>query len=191
MRPEDGVGTFRERITVERPGWPVVSVTITRSGSVATVEGISGLQSGDYVQIAGATPTDYNGVKQVTVDGSPVAVTFPIDSGVSTPATGSITAQFQKDAQGGERPSWIEFATMPAAMAPLSNYERPQTTPPALMTTQITRFKVRVMSGLSALMRVRWTPVWPPESVEQVLQIQQVLPEGDGRRFVTLECVGP
>jgi head-tail adaptor len=192
MKLEDGVGTFRERITVERPGWPELSVTITRSGSVATITGWADWQDGDYVLIAGAAQGAYNGTKQVTVSGSPEDATFPVDASTDTPATGTITAQFVTDAQGGVRPSWTTVAAdLPAAMAPLSAMESLRQMPQALMTTRTTRFKVRVVAGLSEVMRVRWTPVWPAESAEQTLQIQGVIPEGDGRRFLFLECVGP
>lgn len=191
MRSDTGVGVMRERIEVEAKGWSALTVTIARVGAVATITALVAheWQSGDYVTVAGASPSDYNGVKQVTVTGAMTA-TFAISSGVSTPPTGTITATFLKDAQGTVRDSWVSVALMPAAVAPLSAQER-LAQPPALMTTRFTRFQVRNIAGLSEQQRVRWTPVHPPESPEQVLQITGVLPVDDGRRFLYLECVGP
>lgn len=191
MRTNAGVGAMRERIEVEAKGWPALVVTIARVGAVATITTLVAhdWQSDDYVTVAGASPADYNGVKQVTVTG-PTTATFAIGSGVSTPPTGTITATFLKDAQGSVRDSWVLVALMPAAVAPLSAQER-LAQPPALMTTRFTRFQVRNIAGLSEQQRVKWTPVWPPESAEQVLQITGVVPVDDGRRFLFLECVGP
>lgn len=191
MRGDMGVGAMRERIEVERQGWAALVVTMARVGAVATVTALvaHNWQSGDYVTVAGATPADYNGVKQVTVTGANTA-TFAIGSGVATPPTGTITATFLKDAQGSVRDSWVLVALMPAAVAPLSAQER-LAQPPALLTTRFTRFMVRNVAGLNEQQRVKWTPVNPPESPEQVLQIQGVLPVEDGRRFLFLECVGP
>lgn len=191
MRSNAGVGAMRERIEVEAKGWAALVVTIARVGAVATITALVAhdWQSGDYVTIAGATPSDYNGVKQVTVINSTEA-TFPIGSGVSTPPSGPITAMFLKDAQGTVRDSWVLVALMPAAVAPLSAQER-LAQPPALMTTRFTRFLIRNVAGLNEQQRVKWTPVNPPESPEQVLQIQGVVPADDGRRFLFLECVGP
>lgn len=186
------MGLMRERITVESPGWAAIVVTITRMGAVATITASAehGWQSGDYVLIAGASPSAYNGVKAVTVTGD-MAATFAVDSGASTPATGTITAQFQKDGQGGVRPSWIEFARMPAAEMPISADERMRmgSAVPAMLTARLTRFKVRAIAGLNEQQRVRRTPVWPPGSPEEVFQITGVLPFEDGRRFKLLECV--
>lgn len=191
MRPDAGVGVMRERIEVEAKGWSALVVTIARSGLVATITAVvdHDWQSGDYVTITGASPSDYNGVKQVTVTGDMTA-TFAIGGSVTTPATGSILATFLKDSQGYVRESWSLWALMPAAVAPLSAQER-LAQPPALMTTRFIRFMVRNIAGLSEQQRVKWTPVHPPESPEQILQITGVLPVDDGRRFLFLECVGP
>lgn len=192
MNTGAGVGMMRERITVERPGWPSLVVTITRVGTVATITALvaHNWQSSDYVTVAGATPTDYNGVKQVTVTG-PTTATFAIGGSVATPPTGTITATFLKDAQGSVRDSWVEVATLAAAVVPLTRQER-LAQPPALMTTGFIRFGVWNRAGLNEQQRVRWTPTHPPESPEQIVQITGVVqPPSEDRRFLMLECVGP
>ena len=68
------------------------SVTITRSGSTATVSHTAhGLKVGDKVLISGANQVEYNGVNTVT------AVTtnsydYTVSGSPTTPATGTITA---------------------------------------------------------------------------------------------------
>lgn len=191
MRTNAGVGAMRERIEVERQGWPtlVVSVADVSGGVQLTTAVPHGWESGDYITVAGdGSPSDLNGVHQVTVT-SPTTATVPLEAGVGSPAPEGITATFLKDAQGSVRDSWVLVALMPAAVVPLSAQER-LAQPPGLMTTRFTRFQVRNMAGLNEQQRVRWTPVHPPESAEQVLQIQGVVPVDDGRRYLFLECVG-
>lgn len=69
------------------------SVTsITRSGVTATVtQTAHGFATGDYVLIAGAVETDYNGVFSIAVTGVD-EYTYVVANAPSTPATGTITA---------------------------------------------------------------------------------------------------
>lgn len=70
------------------------SVTsLTQSGGVATaVVTAHGYSDGDPVTIAGATPSGYNGTFNITyVDAN--TFTFPASSGLSSPASGTITSQ--------------------------------------------------------------------------------------------------
>lgn len=70
-----------------------VTVTITRSGYVATVTQTGhGYAVGDETVIAGATELDYNGVQ--TIESVPTAntFTFTVEGSPITPATGTITA---------------------------------------------------------------------------------------------------
>ncbi len=191
MNTNAGCGVLRERIEVERKGWPVLSVTIADdvAGALITATVPHNWQSGDYIEVAGAgSPTD--GVHQVTVTG-PTTATFPLGAGVGSPPPDNVTATYLKDAQGSVRDSWVSVALMPAAVVPLSAQER-LAQPPALMTTRFTRFQVRNITGLNEQQRVRWTPTHPPESPEQILQITGVVqPPSDDRRFLMLECVGP
>lgn len=193
MRKTAGVGAMCERIDVDEKGWAALVVTIAQIAGLATITALVAheWQSGDYVTVAGATPSDYNGVKQVTVTGDMTA-TFTIGSGVSTPPTGTITATFLKDAQGSVRDSWVLVAEdLAAAVVPLSAQER-LAQPPALMTTRFIRFQVHNRAGLVEQQRVRWTPTNPEGSSEQVLQITGVVqPPSEDRRFLMLECVGP
>lgn len=70
------------------------SVTgITRSSSTATVTTAAahGLQIGDVIEIASADQSEYNGVKVVLTVPTTTTLTFAVDSGATTPATGTIT----------------------------------------------------------------------------------------------------
>lgn len=66
--------------------------SITRASQTATVTCAAnhGLATGDYVRIAGAVETEYNGVYQVTVTGA-TTFTYTVVGTPSTPATGTIT----------------------------------------------------------------------------------------------------
>lgn len=78
-------------------GWPYQeSVTsITQSAGVATATHTAhGLSTNDWVLISGVTNGElYNGVHQITVTGVNT-YTFSVDSGLTSPATGTITATF-------------------------------------------------------------------------------------------------
>ncbi len=70
------------------------TVTITRSGSTATVSHTShGLQTNDYVQIVGADQPEYDGVKLITVTGAN-SYTYTVSGSPATPATGTIKSTF-------------------------------------------------------------------------------------------------
>lgn len=64
--------------------------SMTRSGSTATVVTSSphGLQEGNAALVIGANETEYNGEVQVSVVNG-TTLTFAVDAGASTPATGS------------------------------------------------------------------------------------------------------
>jgi hypothetical protein len=68
------------------------SVTITRSGSTATVAHTAhGLVTNDKVVVRGADQQEYNGVFQITVTGVN-AYTYAVTGTPATPATGTITS---------------------------------------------------------------------------------------------------
>lgn len=78
-------------------GFNVNSVsTLTQTGGVATAttSGTNGFAIGDWVEVAGATPTAYNG--RVKVTGKPGAnqFTYAIDAGTASPASGTMTAKY-------------------------------------------------------------------------------------------------
>lgn len=65
------------------------TVTITQSAGTATVTHTAhGLVTGNYVVISGAVPEGYNRQAQITVTGVN-AYTYAVDSGLSSPATGT------------------------------------------------------------------------------------------------------
>lgn len=73
---------------------PTASISsLTSSGTTATATVNAGhpYKSGDYVTIAGATPTGYNLTAVVTVTSS-TQFTYTVASGLTTPATGTITS---------------------------------------------------------------------------------------------------
>lgn len=86
---EEGVWSQWTSLTA---GSPVSVSSITRSGDIATVVATShGFSDGAPVLMAGATPSDYNGIKQITyVDAN--TFTFDVTGSPTTPATGTITA---------------------------------------------------------------------------------------------------
>jgi len=83
-------------VTSTAGGWPFEEAvtSITQSAGTATVTHTAhGLSTNDWVLIEGASPELYNGVRQITVTGVNT-YTYSCDSGLSSPATGSITATF-------------------------------------------------------------------------------------------------
>jgi hypothetical protein len=80
-------------VTSGAGGYPFEdSVTITQTAGTATVTHTGhGLSTNQWVVIMGANEAAYNGVKQITVT-TANAYTFTIDSGTSSPATGTITS---------------------------------------------------------------------------------------------------
>ncbi len=70
------------------------SVTITRSGSTATVTHTAhGLRTGQKVFITGANQIEYNGIHSITVTGTN-AYTYTVSGTPTSPATGTITSTF-------------------------------------------------------------------------------------------------
>lgn len=67
---------------------------IVRSGTTATVTTTSahGYEQNDYVTIAGADQSEYNGAFRVQSAPTTTTFTITVDSGATTPATGTITA---------------------------------------------------------------------------------------------------
>lgn len=85
--------TIRENIwrcPFDSNGEFVVS-SLTQTGGTATLVSTvnHGLSTGDYVYIAGADQTEYNGSFQITVTNA-TTFTFAVDSGATSPATGTL-----------------------------------------------------------------------------------------------------
>jgi hypothetical protein len=96
--------TLTSYTAINNPGAPTVTPTyaviqnvtsITRSSNTATVTTTAahGYSTGDYVTIAGATQSDYNGIYQITVL-STTTFTYTVANTPVTPATGTITASY-------------------------------------------------------------------------------------------------
>lgn len=66
----------------------VTSITQSSGTATCTTTAAHGLETGDNVVIRGAQPDGYNKVATVTVSSTTV-FTYPVDSGLSTPATGT------------------------------------------------------------------------------------------------------
>lgn len=86
-------------------GYTAASVTgITRSGSVATATLASAnttMRNGDYITIAGADQSEYNGEHQITVLSS-TQLSFTVSGTPATPATGTIA--YKKSPAGWTKP---------------------------------------------------------------------------------------
>lgn len=187
------VGMMVERLQVEENNPPAFTVSsLTRASNVATATTATahGYVTGDYVTIAGATPAGYNGKFKVTVTG-PSSFTYLVASTtLVTPATGSITVTYVSDSMGGQNQGWRSVGGLePAELLPtIRSWEVLQNT--ALQSEMDYRFRIRRRIDITAAMRVRWIPMWPPGAPEQVLQISGVALDDDGRRFQILECKG-
>jgi head-tail adaptor len=178
----------RERLVVltSTPADLAVS-TLTRSGAVATLTTAAphGYATGDYATVAGATPAAYNGKVKVTVTGDQ-ACTYAIAGSPTTPATGTITATYASDAQGGREETWRTVDTIAAEQVEIRATERLQL---QAVSAQVDyRFRARVRSDLTPKMRILWTPSWPASAARKTLEIQAVRPEGDGRGWMVLDA---
>jgi hypothetical protein len=92
----DGTKVSGARVFLETDtGGPLpyqASVSITQSAGTATVSHTAhGLSTNQYVVVRGANQEEYNKVAQITVT-SANAYTYSVDSGATTPATGSPVA---------------------------------------------------------------------------------------------------
>lgn len=85
-------------ITVEghTVGSDISVSTLTQIAGTATCTtgAAHGFSNDEWVYIEGANETEYNGIVQVTVTGS-TTFTYTVDSGATSPATGTITATSQ------------------------------------------------------------------------------------------------
>ncbi|HXO84389.1 MAG TPA: head-tail adaptor protein [Gemmatimonadales bacterium] len=181
-----GAGDLRERLVIQENVWPAIAVAITRVGTTATATSsiAHDYVTGDYVTVAGATPSGYNGRFPVTVTG-PTTFTYVVDGALVTPATGTVTTTFAMDAHGARRDRWSTKTTIRAQLLPKGANERLQQ---ATVVSQVDlRFKVRRRGDITTAMRASWRPSWPGGQA-QTLEIHGVLPFGDGRQWMALEC---
>ena len=182
------IGALLERLVIQQHDAPSIAIaSLTRASSTATVTTASphGFATDDYVTIAGAVPAGYNGRVKVTVV-SALVFTFTASAALSTPGSGTMTAVYVSDAQGGRAIAWTTVDTVPAELQPLRAMERLQVK--AIGSQVDLRFRVRVRTDITPQMRVLWTPRWPAGADAQTLEIHGVLPFEDGRRWMLLEC---
>lgn len=78
------------RVNAFGPSAAVTTLTQAAGLATCTTTAVHGLSTGDFVRIEGANETHYNSVHQVTVTGGST-FTFAVDSGATSPATGTIT----------------------------------------------------------------------------------------------------
>ena len=182
------IGQMRERLALQSPDPVALTVTsLTQAAGLATATTATahGFASGDYATIVGATPAGYGGQVKVTVT-SPTVFTFAVSSTLTTPSTGAITATFARDALGGPKPTYTTVDTVAAEAVPIRALERLQAA--AIQAETAYRFRIYARADVTAKWRVLWTPGFPAGSPLHTLQIHGVIPDGDGRRFMLIEC---
>lgn len=181
------IGALTERVVIQQNVHTTFSVSsLTRSGTTATAttSAAHGYTSTEYVTIAGAVETAYNGKVKVTVTGG-TTFTYSVSGSPATPATGTITALYASDAQGGRRGGWTTLATEWAESVPMRWLERIQVR--AVTTNQEYRFRLRYKPTVTPQMRLQWTPSWDYDAVQKNLEIHGVVVDRNPQ-FMILEC---
>ena len=106
--------------------------------------------------------------------------------GLASPATGTPTATYESDAQGGRRTVWRTVATLWAELVPVRAWE--QLLGAGLQAQVDYRFRtwrrIDVTAGMSAL----WTPSWPAGAPTVTIDIHGVLPDRETPALMVLEC---
>jgi SPP1 family predicted phage head-tail adaptor len=150
---------------------PIAVSAVTRVGTVATVDlgQPHGFNDGDYVEIAGAVPSAYNGEVQIDATDAD-SFTFTVSGNPATPATGTITALFKSDAQGGQGTGWRTHVTVSGHMHPLSASESLQ----AEAIQSIVRYEAEIeyRPDITPKMKLQWIPF--RHTTPKVLEIHGV-----------------
>lgn len=184
-----GIGPLRERLTIQtdRPLAVEISALTWATGLVSvTTRTAHGYGTGDYVTVAGASPSGYNGKVKITVTGAS-ALTYPVTGPLTTPATGALTATYAQDTHAGRSGlTWRDIARIPAEFLPLKTYERLQRS--AIEDGLVCRFRVRARADLRAGMRAVWKALWPNGSRALTMLIKGVEPDGADRAYMFLSC---
>lgn len=186
--PAATIGRMVEQLVIQTPtpqAFTLASLTRSSTTATATTNAAHGYSTGDYVTIAQASPDGYNGKVKITVTSTTV-FTYTVSSGLSTPATGTITATYQSNPVGGRAVTFRELDTIWAEMLPIGTSERLQAKAISAQTTY--RFRVYARHDITPTMQAVWTPTWPPSATAKTLEIHGVLPHEDGRTFMVLEC---
>lgn len=182
-----GAGLLTEQLTILSPDpQPIAVASITRTGSVATVTTSSphGFETGDYVQHAGATQSDYNVEAAIVVTGA-TTYTFPV-SGSPESASGPVTATFVQDAAGGQREGWFAVATVFGQVVSLNASEQLQARAIGAVQTYLARIYYR--PDVTPAMRVAWRPYL--RTVDTLLEIHGVQPDPDDPRMLLQLTLG-
>lgn len=182
------LGSMRERLVVQVNTPAAVSVSsLTRSSTTATVTTAAphGYATGDYVTHAGAAQTAYNVKAKITVTGL-TTYTFAVSGAPATPATGTVTATYVSNAQGGRELGWRTLDSVAAQMIPIGTAERLQLA--AVQSIARYRFRIRARQDLSPAQRILWTPSWMAAAGRTTLQIAGILPDVRDRQFMFLDA---
>jgi len=185
---EATIGDLVERLVIqENVPDPISVASLTRTSTTATAQTATphNYASNDYVTVAGATPAGYNGKVKIAVTGAS-SFTYPVNGALATPATGTITVVYVSDAQGGRKIGWQTLDTIWAEHRAVRAFEKLQVQ--ALQGQLDYRFRVFVRADLTTEMRALWTPQWPPGAPTHTLEIHGIVPDGDGREYMFLEC---
>lgn len=128
------------------------SVSITQSAGTATVTHTDhGLATNDYVVIRGAQPDGYNKQAQITVTGAN-SYTYSVDSGLSSPATGSPVSSYAPISGTTNASGQIQSSkTWPAAQS-LVGWARKTSASPYYKTAPISVADASSGSSTTALM---------------------------------------
>lgn len=188
MTIEARAGRLTERLAIVDPSPRALSVSsLTSAGTTATATTLvnHGYLTGEWVNIAGATPSGYNGRVKITVTGAKT-FTYTVANGLATPATGTITVIYIGDAQAGRRAILTDVDTIWAELMEKGAGEQLQAGG-VVGVTQV-RFRVRTRYDLNQKMLVTWTPSWPAGASARTLQIHGIQPQGDGRTWMFLDC---
>lgn len=183
------IGAMEERIRIDKsdtaPTITVSSLTRSSTTATATTPVAHGYATKDYVTIAGAVETAYNGKVKITVT-STTQFTYTVSGSPSTPATGAVTAVYASDAQGGFRVTWREVDTVWAEHIPLRADE--QLHAQSIGSQFDLRFRVYTRHDVTAKMRIVWTPRWPKGASARTLEINGILPYESGDTWMLLVC---
>lgn len=106
---KDGTGTVVTVFDAQR-----AASTLSSSGTTATYTSVDphGFLNGEQILISGVVEAGYNGVQTITLTGTK-SFTYPVASGITSPATGTIIA----DPINGSRISKIVFQPIGACTA--------------------------------------------------------------------------
>lgn len=88
---------------------------------------------------------------------------------------------------GSQTPSvWDDLATVWAELLAVAGNEQLEAS--RVGSTVPCRFRIRARADVTAKMRALWTPVWPVDAAQRVVEIHGVLRDPENREYQLLEC---